>query len=138
MKQQDKELFEKLGYNTRDKGLFLLDDIISEVQNCMEQYSTEEIEQIVNDKKSFIYVELGCFYYEIGLNMFNKELNRVHEERDKNSIEIETYTNVFDTNNNPSLEESIISIANYRTKQKQVNNGNVVKVKCIRENNLAM
>ena len=124
MKDQDKKLLKSLGYDVRKKNVKVLNDAINLVEECMGEYNPQQIKELVSNKSSFIYVELRC-YYEIGLNQLATELSIAHEKRNFNSIDIETYANVFGNNFKPTLEESIVSIANYKAKQAQKQNENV-------------
>lgn len=119
MKQQDKELLESLGYSTTHKRMRLFNDIIDEVEECLTKYKYEEVVELVKNKNSYIYVEMKVFY-EIGLNKIPNELNIIHNDmRDINKCNIETYTEVFGTNLNPTVDETIVLIADYKLKQKQ-------------------
>lgn len=121
MKQQDREVLEKLGYNTERKCMRFFNDLILEVEECMDDYSKEKVVELINDKNSFIYVEMKIFY-ELGLNRMNDELKMIHTEmRDPRKIDIETYADVFNDNYNPTVEESIYNIAKYRKQMKNKN-----------------
>lgn len=118
MEQQDKEVLQSLGYNTERKCMRFFNDLILEVEECIDDYSEEEVVELINNKNSFIYVEMKIFY-ELGLNKMQSELDMIHKTmRNPKNVDIETYTDVFGSNYNPTVEESIFSIANYRKKLK--------------------
>ena len=114
--QQDNKLLERLGYNQKDKATILLKDLVSEVSDLMNQHEKEEIKELIDNKTSYIYVELACFDYEIGLNKFNEEIERVHRERNVDKIDMELYTDIFNDDINPSVENAVFSIAEFMNK----------------------
>lgn len=124
--QQDANLLESLGYEKDDKATNLLEDLILEVNELLENNDEKEIEKLVNNKKSFIYVELACFDHEIGLNKFNQEIERIHKTRKIENIDIETYTNVYGNNYDPTVNDTIISVAKFMKIQKQLSENNKV------------
>ncbi len=134
MKEQDKKLLKKLGYDVHKKNVRVLNDAINLVEECMSEYNQQQIGELVYNKSSFIYVELRC-YYEIGLNQLATELSMAHEKRNFKNIDMETYASVFGDNFKPTLEESIVSIANYKAKQHQKQ---CVNVKTKRPNEAAV
>ncbi len=127
--QLDIELLEKLGYNTNNKTTVILCDIISEVVDELSSKNDEEVRKLVEDKKSYLYTEIGCFVYEIGLNRLIKELERLHKKRNIESINIELYNDIFKEDFNPTIYDSIINIALYKKKNKSSNNKEYKKVK---------
>lgn len=145
MEQQDREVLEKLGYNTERKCMRFFNDLILEVEECMDDCSKEEVVELIKNKNSFIYVEMRIFY-ELGLNKMEGELNMIHTEmRDPRKIDIETYAEVFNDNYNPTVEESIYNIAKYRkhmknksSLQEQKQNSYYIKTLVSSKNNVAM
>ncbi len=118
MHQQGKTLLEKLGYqNILQNRTLLFNDLIKEVEECIDYCSYEEIKKLINNKKSYLYVELKMFY-EIGLNDIQKELISVHNSRNLENVDIETYEEVYRGNINPTFAESVIAIADYRRKKR--------------------
>lgn len=120
MTQQEQELFEKLGYtNTKSNRMRLFHEIISQTEEQLEVLNMKEVKNLIQNKQSFIYVEAKIIC-DCGLNWIPRELDTVHKKRNIEKCDIETYQEVFGSNLNPTIEESIIAIANYRLRQKQV------------------
>ncbi len=135
LSQEDNNLLENLGYEEyRDIGLLrklgyceqhlaylhLFYDLIEEVEQCMKQgKSDEEIRELLNNKESFIYVELKL-YHDIGLNRIPDYITKVYNERKISECDMEVYTNVFGNNVNLSLNDTIISIAAYKCQETEL------------------
>ena len=115
--QEDIELLKRLGYDTSDKIIKVFNEIISEVIDAMSVKDEKEAKKLVESKKSYIYVEPGCFIYEIGLNRLHKDLEVLHKNRIADNIDIELYSEVYSDNHTPTLEDSILSIATYKKNQ---------------------
>lgn len=117
---RDIELLRKLGYCEQNLAfLHLFYDLIEEVEWCMRhQYSDEDIRGLLNNKESFIYVELKM-YHDVGLNRIPDYIKKVYRERKISECDIELYTSVFGNNVNLSLDDTIISIASYKCQEKE-------------------
>lgn len=116
---EEDRLLESLGYQLDD--IAILRDLILEVTEVMNRKGEEKAIKLVKDKNSYIYVELACFEYEIGLNKLRNELDRIHSSRDKNKIDIDIYHRIFGENYQHDVYDAIISISQYihRGKKKQ-------------------
>lgn len=127
---RDIELLRKLGYCEKNLAfLHLFYDLIEEVEWCMKHpyevercmnqpYSDEAIRKLLDNKESFIYVELKM-YHDVGLNRIPDYITKVYSERQISECDVEVYTNVFGNNVNPSLNDTIISIAAYKCREKE-------------------
>ncbi|MCI8347633.1 MAG: hypothetical protein HFJ12_06800 [Bacilli bacterium] len=117
---RDIELLRKLGYCEKNLALLhLFYDLVEEVEWCMKQsYSDETIRKLLDNKESFIYVELKM-YHDVGLNRISDYITKVYRERQISECDVEVYTNVFGNNVNPSLNDTIISIAAYKCREKE-------------------
>lgn len=117
---RDIELLRKLGYCEQNLTfLHLFYDLIEEVEWCIgHQYSDEDIRVLLNNKESFIYVELKM-YHDIGLNRIPYYITKVYNERQVSECDVEIYMDVFGNNVNPSLNDTIISIASYKCREKE-------------------
>lgn len=118
---RDIEFLRKLGYCEQNIAyLRLFYDLIEEVEWCMiHRYSNEDIRELLNNKESFIYVELKM-YHDIGLNRIPDYIMKVYKERQIAECDVEVYTDVFGNNLKPSFNDTVISIASYKCQKKEV------------------
>lgn len=115
--QQEEKLLEELGYNLNDRATPILRDLILEVVDSYKNYGEKEVKNLVKKKDSYIYIEIGCFDYEIGLNYMWKELERIHNKRNLENINVELYTEIFGKIRQVNIEETILETAKYIKKQ---------------------
>lgn len=107
------KILKELGYNINDRASSILRDLISSTVDAIDEYGIEEATKLVKNENSFIYVELAHFDYEIGLNKLRSELNRIHENRNIEAIDMEVYEDVYGKENISDVYDSVISIAKY-------------------------
>lgn len=123
MRHQREELLENLGYDTTREGKDLFDDVVVEALEYMDDISSDdELYNTIHNKKSYIYVELACFYYEIGLNKFHKLLNDFQNNLSLEHINKDKYKEVFGNIENPDLFDSIFYISKYIKTKENVKN----------------
>lgn len=113
-------ILEKLGYDITDRATPILRDLVLSIVDIIDEKGVKEVTKLVKNTNSHIYVELACFDYEIGLNKLRSELNRIHNNRNVENIDIELYEDVFGKRQVCNVYDSIIFIANHiRNKNRQ-------------------
>lgn len=124
--QLDNDFLERLGYNPKDRAIDILRDLILEVADFMDRYEEEDIKSLINKKDSFIYIELACFEYEIGLKSFHKELQRLHKNR------MDFVSGVSNKGEGISVEDVVFCVAKYiYTKEEKHNQKPKDKIKAL-------
>lgn len=116
IRQQD-TLLERLGYDITSQNCIYFKDVVEEVVESMSHYSIEEVKSLIQDKKSYIYVESACFYFEVGLNNFHQSLDEFHRTRRIPDESVQK--SVFGDNQNPTLEDTIFSVAQFVSKNRE-------------------
>lgn len=110
MNDKYKELFTRLGYDVSLDGATYFSDVIEDVRQFLE-LSTDE-----NEICSFISsscLENAHFYYEIGLNTFNKKLNEFYTKRDLSKCDFVLNGIIYGKDNSQTIQSAIVGIAKY-------------------------
>lgn len=120
-------LLKRLGYDVTLIGATYFSDVTYDICQVLDSMDIDMAYKFI----PACCLEYGHFYYEIGLNKFNKDLDFFVASKNLTSENEELNMQVFGTTDSLEKEDSIMKVAKYINAQKK----NVVGKSLIKSNN---